>query len=54
MDVFNEEPYNGNLCDLDNVILLPHLGSYAQETKIKMEIEAVNNLINYLTDRDNN
>jgi len=48
IDVFSEEPYTGNLCDLDNVVLTPHLGSYAEEGKLLMEIDAVNNLINAL------
>ncbi|MDR3696323.1 phosphoglycerate dehydrogenase [Mucilaginibacter sp.] len=48
IDVFSVEPYSGNLCDLDNVVLTPHLGSYAEEGKLLMEIDAVNNLINAL------
>lgn len=48
IDVFTEEPYAGPLCDLDNVVLTPHLGSYAEEGKLLMEIDAVNNLINSL------
>ena len=48
IDVFSEEPYSGPLCDLENVILTPHIGSYASEGKLNMEIEAVNNLINEL------
>lgn len=48
IDVFSEEPYSGPLCDLDNVVLTPHLGSYAEEGKLLMEIDAVNNLINAL------
>ena len=48
LDVFLEEPYNGNFLKLKNVILTPHLGSYALEGKLKMEIDAVNNLINFL------
>jgi len=48
IDVFSEEPYTGPLCDLDNVVLTPHLGSYAEEGKLLMEIDAVNNLINAL------
>ena len=48
IDVFSEEPYYGRLCDLDNVVLTPHLGSYAEEGKLLMEIDAVNNLINEL------
>jgi D-3-phosphoglycerate dehydrogenase len=48
IDVFNEEPYKGPFCDLDNVVLTPHIGSYALEGKLQMEIDAVNNLINAL------
>ena len=47
IDVFSKEPYHGKLIDLDNVILTPHIGSYAKEGKLKMEIDAVKNLINY-------
>jgi len=48
VDVFSNEPYDGPLCDLENIILTPHLGSYAAEGKLQMEIDAVNNLINTL------
>ena len=40
LDVFSNEPYNGKLINLDNVILTPHIGSYAKEGKLKMEIDA--------------
>lgn len=46
LDVYSEEPYSGPLRELDNIILTPHIGSYAKEARIKMEIEAVNNLLN--------
>lgn len=45
LDVFKQEPYSGPIKELDNVILTPHAGSYAKEARIKMEIEAVDNLI---------
>lgn len=48
IDVFSEEPYNGPFTTLDNVVLTPHLGSYAAEGKLQMEIDAVNNLIEVL------
>ena len=48
IDVFEEEPYNGPLTTLDNVILTPHIGSYASEGKLQMEIDSVENLINAL------
>ncbi len=50
IDVFSQEPYIGPLCQLENVILTPHLGSYAKEGKLQMEIDAVNNLIKALRD----
>lgn len=48
VDVYTKEPYNGPLCDLDNIIMTPHLGSYAKEGKLQMEIDAVMNFINAL------
>lgn len=48
LDVFNQEPYNGPLTELENLIFTPHLGSYAKDAKLKMEVEAVNNLIRVL------
>lgn len=45
LDVFKKEPYNGRLKELDNVILTPHIGSYAKEARIEMEMQAVKNLI---------
>ncbi|MDD4910437.1 MAG: phosphoglycerate dehydrogenase [Candidatus Omnitrophica bacterium] len=45
IDVFEQEPYTGQLRDLDNVILTPHAGSYAREARIDMELQAVKNLI---------
>jgi D-3-phosphoglycerate dehydrogenase len=48
VDVFTQEPYSGCLCELDNIVLTPHIGSYAKEGKLQMEIDAVNNLIQVL------
>ncbi|UCB56998.1 MAG: phosphoglycerate dehydrogenase [Candidatus Omnitrophota bacterium] len=45
LDVFEEEPYKGRLKELDNVILTPHIGSYAKESRIEMEMRAVHNLL---------
>ena len=50
LDVFENEPYEGPLSQLENVILTPHIGSYAKEIRIKMEIESVKNLIEGLSD----
>jgi len=45
LDVFSEEPYQGPLKDLPQVILTPHIGSYALEARVQMELEAVDNLL---------
>ena len=50
LDVFEKEPYSGPLTKLDNTILTPHIGSYAKELRIQMEIEAVENLIRGLNE----
>jgi len=48
LDVFAREPYAGPLAGLDNVILTPHIGSYAQESRIRQEVETVKNLLEEL------
>lgn len=45
LDVFEQEPYTGLLRELNNVILTPHIGSYAKESRIEMEMQAVENLL---------
>ncbi len=45
LDVFECEPYRGEFTGFHNVILTPHIGSYAKEARIEMERQAVENLI---------
>jgi D-3-phosphoglycerate dehydrogenase len=45
LDVFIEEPYRGSLCSMDNLILTPHIGSYAREARQLMEETAIANLM---------
>lgn len=45
LDVYREEPYSGPLINYDNVVTTPHIGAYAKETRMKMELEAAKNLI---------
>ena len=45
LDVYAQEPYQGPLKELDQVILTPHIGSFTRETRVIMEVESVNNLI---------
>lgn len=48
IDTFEKEPYSGPLIELENIILTSHIGSYARESRIQMEIEAAENLVNNL------
>jgi D-3-phosphoglycerate dehydrogenase len=45
IDTFEEEPYTGSLTRLPQVVLTSHIGSYAKEARVKMEREAVLNLL---------
>jgi D-3-phosphoglycerate dehydrogenase / 2-oxoglutarate reductase len=46
LDVFEEEPYQGDLINLDNAILTPHISTYTEICRQDMEMEAVKNLLN--------
>lgn len=50
LDVFTHEPYSGPLLELENILLTPHIGSYAKEIRLQMEIEATKNLIKGLSE----
>ena len=45
LDVFADEPYSGPLRELPQVLLSPHIGSYAVETRVRMENEAAELLL---------
>lgn len=47
LDTFEQEPYHGPLTESANVLMTPHIGSYASECRLKMEIQAVENLLSY-------
>jgi D-3-phosphoglycerate dehydrogenase len=48
IDTFVDEPYEGPLRELPHVLLTPHAGSYAAEARARMEMEAVENLLEAL------
>jgi D-3-phosphoglycerate dehydrogenase / 2-oxoglutarate reductase len=45
LDVFAQEPYQGPLIAFDDVLMTSHIGSYAREGRVMMELQAVDNLI---------
>ncbi|GAC1683974.1 MAG: D-glycerate dehydrogenase [Gemmatimonadaceae bacterium] len=46
LDVYEREPVvDPSLCDLENVVLLPHLGSATLETRVAMGQRAIANLV---------
>lgn len=52
LDVFETEPYQGDLIKMQNTLLSPHIGSYASECRLQMELEAVENLVRSLGAED--
>ncbi len=48
LDVFGQGPYAGPLVSFNNVILTPHVGSYAKEARIRMEVDTIANLLDGL------
>lgn len=53
LDVFQDEPnVRDDLKHLDNVVLLPHLGSATRETRVAMGMRAVTNFEHWLAGRE--
>ena len=47
VDVFEEEPYRGSLCELDNCILTCHMGASTIDSRTDMEVQAIEEAIRY-------
>ena len=47
VDVFEEEPYKGNLIQLDNVVLTCHMGASTIDSRTDMEVQAVEEAIRF-------
>jgi D-3-phosphoglycerate dehydrogenase len=48
LDVFSAEPYQGPLCDFEQVILTPHSATLTIETRAAMELQCVENALQFL------
>lgn len=48
IDCYEQEPYKGRLIDCEQAVLTSHVGSYAKESRVQMEREAADNLLEAL------
>lgn len=48
LDVFGVEPYAGPLCEFDQIILTPHSATLTVETRVAMELQCVENALQFL------
>ena len=51
IDVFEQEPYNGPLKEIERCILTAHMGSMSIDCRTRMEIEATEEAIRFLQNR---
>lgn len=49
IDVFDNEPYSGDLKNIKNCLLTSHMGSMSLDCRSKMEIEAVEEVVRFFT-----
>jgi D-3-phosphoglycerate dehydrogenase len=47
IDVFEEEPYTGELTTLENCLLSCHMGSCTRDSRLQMEMEAAGEVVRY-------
>ena len=51
IDVFDFEPYDGNLREIERCILTTHMGSMSVDCRTRMEIEATEEVVRFLTEQ---
>lgn len=49
IDVFDLEPYSGDLIKVDRCVLTAHMGSMSVDCRSKMEIQATKEAVRFLT-----
>lgn len=52
IDVFEEEPYQGELINLDNCLLTSHMGSMSIDCRSRMEIEATEEILRFFKGKE--
>lgn len=45
LDVFNEEPYTGEITKFNNCMITPHISSFTNKCRLEMESQAIKNLL---------
>jgi len=48
IDVYDEEPYKGNLLDIDNLITTPHIASSSRQVRDLMEKKSIGSLVDFM------
>lgn len=51
IDVFESEPYEGNLSKIERVLMTAHMGSMSEDCRTRMEIDATEEAVRFLTGR---
>lgn len=51
IDVFDQEPYTGDLSKIDRCLLTSHMGSMSIDCRIKMEIEATEEVVRFFNNQ---
>ena len=49
IDVFEQEPYDGDLTSLDQCLLTAHMGSMSVDCRVRMEIEATEEVVRFIS-----
>jgi D-3-phosphoglycerate dehydrogenase / 2-oxoglutarate reductase len=51
LDVFSTEPYAGPLTEIPNTVLTAHIGSYALECRVQMELDAAQHVVDFFKNK---
>ena len=49
VDTFAEEPYHGELVEVETCLITPHMGSMSADCRLAMEVGAARNVVAFLT-----
>jgi len=52
IDVFNKEPYDGELANIERCLLTSHMGSMSLDCRSRMEIEATEEVVRFISGKD--